>query len=90
MLDIYRRTTQIPPAEVVERLAEVASKHSGLVLGGLTALLEHLGARARRSSQQSIEALARLEQVRRLLVGGDADGPRDASHPPHGIANRRG
>jgi len=92
VLDIYRRTTKIPPSEVVERLAEVAAKHKALVLGGLTALLEHLGARARRTSQQSIEALSRLEQVRRLLAGVDGDAPRDADppHAPHGVAKRRG
>jgi hypothetical protein len=68
VLDVYRRTSQVPPAEVVERLAEVAPRHGGLVLGGLNALLDHLATKARRSSQRSVEALARLEQVRRVLA----------------------
>jgi hypothetical protein len=88
VLDIYRRTTQIPPAQVVERLAEVAAKHSVLVLGGLTALLEHLGARARKSSQQSIEALARLEQVRRLLEGDEDNRETGVPPPPSGLPGR--
>jgi hypothetical protein len=73
-LDVYRRTSQIPPAAVVERLAEVASKHKSLVLAGLTALLEHLGSKARKASQQSMSAIARLEQVRRLLSDAEGDG----------------
>jgi hypothetical protein len=90
VLDVYRRTTQIPPADVVERLAEVAAKHEVLVLAGLTALLEHLGTKARRASQQSIDALTRLEQVRRLLAGVDGDGgARDTDFPPPGLAGRR-
>jgi hypothetical protein len=74
VLDAYRRTTQIPPAEVVERLAEVATKHKSLVLGGLTALLEHLGSKAPKASPQSTSVLARLEQVRRLLSDAEGDG----------------
>jgi hypothetical protein len=73
---------------VVERLAEVAAKHSVLVLGGLTALLEHLGARARKSSQQSIEALARLEQVRRLLEGDEDNRETGVPPPPSGLPGR--
>jgi hypothetical protein len=69
VLDIHRRTSQIPAAEVVEQLAQVAVRHAALVHGGLSALLEHLSTRARRASPQSIDALARLEQVRTRLTG---------------------
>jgi hypothetical protein len=71
VLDIYRRTALIPPADLVERFAEVATRHRTLVLGAVTALLERLGNRSgRKPSQRSIEALVRLEQVRSLLSEG--------------------
>ncbi len=70
VLDVYRRTAMVPPAEVVERLAEVAARHRSLVLGAITSLLEHLGARGGKPSQRSMEALTRLEQVRGLLAEG--------------------
>lgn len=76
VLDIYRRTALVPPAEVVERLAEVATRHRSLVLGAITSLLEHLGARGGRPSQRSMDALTRLEQVRGLLAEG---GPTEES-----------
>jgi hypothetical protein len=71
VLDIYRRTELIPPAELVERFAEVAARHRTLVLGAVTSLLERLGNRSgRKPSQRSIEALVRLEQVRSILSEG--------------------
>lgn len=73
VLDIYRRIALVPPADVVERLAEVATRHRTLVLGAVTSLLEHLGGRSRRASQRSIEALTRLEQVRSLLSDGTTE-----------------
>ncbi len=73
VLDIYRRIGLVPPADVVERLAEVALEHRSLVLGAVTSLLEHLGARGGRPSQRSMEALTRLEQVRGLLSEGTSD-----------------
>ena len=73
VLDIYRRTALVPPADVVDRLAEVATRHRTLVLGAVTSLLEHLGSRSGRASQRSIEALTRLEQVRSLLSDGTTE-----------------
>jgi hypothetical protein len=92
VLDVHRRTSQVPPANVVDRLAEVAAKHGALVQGGVAALLQHLSSRARRTSQQSIEALQRLEQVRRRLAGEDpvADTPKPPHGAPQGAVHRRG
>lgn len=70
VLDIYRRTGGVPPAEFVERLAEVATRHRPLVLGAVTSLLGHLQARGGLPSQRSMEAFTRLEQVKGLLSEG--------------------
>jgi hypothetical protein len=71
VLDIYRRTATVPPAEVVERLAEIATtRHRSILLGAVTSLLEHLGGKSGKPSQRSMEALTRLEQVRGLLSEG--------------------
>jgi hypothetical protein len=79
ILDIYRRTALVPPAEVVERLAEVATRHRTLILAGVTALLEHLWGRMGKASQRSIDALSRLEQVRGLLAGEGGTGVTEES-----------
>jgi FHA domain len=68
VIDIYRRTDRVPPAEIVDRIAEAAPVHAGVVHGALESLLEHLGASARRTGPEDVDALARLEQMRRLLA----------------------
>ncbi|MGH7435944.1 MAG: FHA domain-containing protein, partial [Polyangiaceae bacterium] len=73
VLDIYRRIGAVPPAEFVERLADVPTRHRPLVLGAVTSLLAHLGARAGLPSQRSMEALTRLEQVKGLLSEGTTE-----------------
>jgi hypothetical protein len=70
VLDIYRRLGGVPPAEFVERVAEVATRHRPLVLGAVTSLVEHLNARGGLPSQRSMEAFTRLEQVKGLLSEG--------------------
>jgi hypothetical protein len=71
VLDIYRRLGGVPPAEFVERVAEVATRHRPLVLGAVTSLVEHLQSRGGLPSQQrSMEAFTRLEQVKSLLSEG--------------------
>jgi hypothetical protein len=67
VMDIYRRTSRVPPLEVVEPLAEAATKHAGIVHGALEELLMHLSQAVRSAKDGEIEALARLEQVRRAV-----------------------
>jgi hypothetical protein len=73
-LDIYRRTDRVPPAEVVERVGEAATKHSGVVRGGLTALLKHLDGTARSASPNDVEAIGRLERMRDVVEPGVTEG----------------
>jgi hypothetical protein len=67
IFDVYRRTGRVPPLEVVERLWEVIGKHSAVVRGALVGLLEHLHASARSATSSDVEAISRLEQMRRVL-----------------------
>ncbi|HEY8038445.1 MAG TPA: FHA domain-containing protein [Polyangiaceae bacterium] len=67
VLDVYRRTDRVPPVEVVERLGEAAARHTGVVRGGLTSLLDHVRSTARSASPSDVEALTRLEQIRHSL-----------------------
>ena len=57
----------MPPIEVVEPLAEAATRHAGTVHGSLEELLMHLSQAVRSAKDGEIEALARLEQVRRAV-----------------------
>jgi hypothetical protein len=67
VLDVYRRTDGFPRVDVVERLGEVASKHSAIMRGAVETLLEHLAHTAQTASHDSLEALTRLERLRRSL-----------------------
>ena len=67
VFDVYRRTGRVPPLEVVERLGEVVGKHPGVARGALAELLDNLHSNARNAANGDIEALTRLEQMRRLL-----------------------
>ncbi len=67
VMDIYRRTSRVPPIEVVEPLAEAATKHAGIVHGSLEELLMHLSQAVRSAKDGEIEPRARLEQVRRAV-----------------------
>ena len=67
VMDIYRRTGRVPPIEVVEPLADAATKHAGIVHSSLEDLLLHLSQAVRSAKDGEIEALARLEQVRRAI-----------------------
>ena len=68
VIDIYRRTERVPPIEVVERVGEAAAKHRGRRArrAGVAARAPRAGRRAARSPDD-VDALARLEQVRRVL-----------------------
>jgi hypothetical protein len=67
VIDVYRRTSCVPPVEVVDRIAEAATKHAGIVHGALEALLLHLGQAVQSANDGEVEALARLEQLRRAV-----------------------
>jgi hypothetical protein len=67
VIDIHRRTSRVPSIEVIEHLAEAATEHAGIVLGALEALLMHLSQTVRSPKDGEVEALARLEQVRRAV-----------------------
>jgi hypothetical protein len=88
VVDVYRRTGRVPPVAVTERLAEVASKHRSLLHGALGDLVAQLGTTARTASENEVDALARLEQLRRQLDTGTsmppatpvANGPASGPH----------
>lgn len=67
VFDVYRRVNRIPPVEVVDRLRELAARHKIAVRGSLGALLDHLASTSRSASQNDVDALARLEQMRQFL-----------------------
>jgi hypothetical protein len=72
IFDVYRRIGRVPPLDVVERLWEVVGKHSSTVRASLVGLIEHFHRGAVGATSGDVEALTRLEQMRRLLD--------DASH----------
>jgi hypothetical protein len=81
-LDMYRRTNRIPPAEVVERVAEAATEHRTVVRGGLGTLLRHFEGSARSPSPAEVDVMARLEQLHAVLEsspGGSVGEASDAS-----------
>jgi hypothetical protein len=67
VIDVYGRIDRVPPLEVVDRLGDAASSHVGVVRAKLEAMLQRLGASARSASSGDVEALARLERMRRLF-----------------------
>jgi hypothetical protein len=70
VIEVYGRIDRVPPVEVVDRLAEAAASHAGVVRAKLETMLERLRAGARSASSGDVESLARLEQMRRLLEDG--------------------
>jgi hypothetical protein len=85
VIDVYRRTSRVPPLEVVDRIAEAATKHAGIVQGALEALLLHLGDVVHSAKDGEVEALARLEQVRRAV--GETAAARGEASPARGEAS---
>jgi uncharacterized membrane protein YgcG len=90
-LEIYRRTDRVPPIEVIERVAEAAADHRGVVRGAVHALLAHLDGKARSAKTGEMEALTRLERMRVMLdeaeaesVTGDGEEPRSGAHGDRG------
>jgi hypothetical protein len=80
VLDLYLRIGVIPSLDVADRLIEAAAKHSAIVRGPLTALLDHLQAAPNPGAAEEIEAIARLERARSPVeeVRGSHDNVRNA------------
>ena len=76
VIDIYRRTDRVPPVEVVERVGEAAAKHAGVVRGALGVAARAPRRRRRAAPRRTTSsAIARLEQMRRVLEPEEAAGP---------------
>jgi hypothetical protein len=69
VINLYRRTRSIPSLDVANRLAEAAAKHAARLRGPLAELLDSLEPSSGSSWIDESEALARLDQARRLLEG---------------------
>jgi hypothetical protein len=81
VLDFYLRIGVIPSIDVADRLIEAAAKHAGVVQGPLAALVDHLQTALSAGSPVDIEAMSRLQRIRRLIeeVRGSHDNVRNAS-----------
>jgi hypothetical protein len=96
VIDVYGRTQQVPPSEVIERLNEVATLHPTLVLSAIDEMLRRIESRASQEpsapdgvlfSNEEIEGLHRIRDLRsRIDGGGDGGGggggPKAARHLP--------
>jgi hypothetical protein len=67
--DVYRRLGFVPPKPVLDRLLEVSEKFAGQLNGPVAALAERLGQPGTAVSPEHAEAIARLEQLKRILSG---------------------
>jgi hypothetical protein len=85
-VEIYRRTDRVPPIEVVDRVAEAAVHHRGIVRGALHALLTHLDGKARSAKTGEMDALTRLERLRAMLDEAEAEAVTGDGGEPRGPA----
>ncbi len=69
VLGAYLSASHVPPLELVERLAEAAPKHQGVMRPAFDDLLAHLLTSVPVASADEIKALARLGQIRGTLDG---------------------
>ncbi len=69
VIDLHRRTGSVPSLDVADKVAAAASKHSGVLRGPLSELIEYLYPITTSGSREEIEALARLDRTRRLIEG---------------------
>jgi hypothetical protein len=67
VLDVHRRTGNVPPVEVVECLGEVVDRHSNAFRAPLRELLARLNTPALSVRDGSAAALSRLEHMHRKL-----------------------
>ena len=77
---VYRRVTFIPPAEVIERLAQLGPRHAE-VAEAIEALVLHCRTVTRPLADDETEVIARLEQLRASLAD-PRNGPRGAVADP--------
>jgi hypothetical protein len=86
VIDLHRRTGSVPSFEVSDAMAAAAAKHSGVLRGPLTELLEYLEPVVESGSREESDALARLERTRRLIDGhGPRGRDRSRSQWPNGV-----
>jgi FHA domain len=67
VLDVHRRTGNVPPLEVVECLGEVVDRHSNAFRAPLRELLEQLNTRALSVRDASAVSFSRLEKMHQKL-----------------------
>jgi FHA domain len=86
VIDLHRRTGSVPSLDVADKVAGATARHSSALRGPLGELLDHLEPIASTRSREQIEALARLERVRRLIEGhGPRGRDRSRSEWPNGV-----
>ena len=72
-IDVHRRMNRVPAAGVVRALADASTKHGPSIAGPLRRLVDHIRLRGDGvglASAADVEALARLDELRRSLEGG--------------------
>ena len=87
--EVYRRASRIPTGPVIDALIELSERFGPDMKAPVLKLAEHLRANARASTTEDAEAIARVEQLRRLLGGplgagdprGEGGGESPASNP---------
>jgi hypothetical protein len=80
-VDSYRRFAQVPTKAVLDRLTEASEKFAAEMKGPIAALAERLGQAGTAAPPERAEALARLEQLKRLLSGALGSGGSGAGSP---------
>ena len=86
VLDIYGRTGRVPPVEVTERLAGVATQHRALVRDAIDELLRRVAVSSdpgAAAATEEVDALARLRDLRSLLDDSGAPAPLSAKAARH-------
>jgi hypothetical protein len=77
---VYKKTTRIPPAQVIDKLVDLTEKFGRDMAPAIVALADHLRANAKGEAADEAERLARLEQLRRLMAQVGAS-PAETSDP---------
>jgi hypothetical protein len=85
VVDVYARTRRVPPADVIDRLGEVAARHPNLIRTALDGLLRQI--EAQQSSlgapplPEDAEPLSRLRALRSSLGVEDGAATADGTDP---------
>jgi hypothetical protein len=69
LAEVYRRTSRIPPGNVIDAMTDLSEKFGPDMKGPILKLAEHLRANARATTSDDAEGIARVEHLRRLLSG---------------------